>query len=261
MKPEINLVNFSELRSEALQKREDKERQGEALSDILLLRSFALENNMHDEVVELLFEEALIHQHRYMEGQSGSDLAQMKGAITKVNQYVQERKLFKWESRVARYLGRIADYEGKYEEAIRFYKEAIEKVELDPKYESNKAMDYEYRGFLIADELRVADTGVAVVKALNLYEEYETTEKGRVLKQKDYTTWAIWRSAVLINLCNGLIGLGKMEEYEGNMKEWLNEAEKNFVVPDGVKVWADFGFRKNEIEKIRKILNEAKING
>jgi len=189
-----------------------------------------------------------------METKNRADLDRMRETINKAKVYTQEKGLKRWESRIARYLGRIADYDGKYSEAILCYKEAISKVELDPKYESNRAMAYEYRGFMVVDELRVTDTVVAVESALNLYGDYETTKEGRELKTKDYTTWAIWRSAVLINLCSAILDLGKMDKYSERIEEWLVEAEKNFVVPEGVVTWADFGFRKNEIKRVRERL-------
>lgn len=256
LREEINASSFVTLRAEALQLREQVGRQEEVLADIGHLLEFAMDNDMDDEVVELYFEKALIHQHSYMEAKNGVDLEKMRETINMAKVYVQEKGLKKWESRVARYLGRIADYDKKYEEAILYFDEAISKAELDPKYEGNRAMAYEYKGFMVVDELRVSDTDTAVEKALSLYQDYDERDEGRELKTKDYTTWAIWRSAVLINLCSALIDLGKKDEYLQRIEEWLIEAEKNFVVPEGVQTWADFGFRKNEIKRIREMLHD-----
>ena len=134
LREEINASSFATLRAEALQLREQVDRQEEVLADIGLLLEFAMDNDMDDEVVELYFEKALIHQHSYMESKNEVDLEKMRETINMAKVYVQENGLKKWESRVARYLGRIADYDKKYKEAMLYFDEAIKKAELNHKY-------------------------------------------------------------------------------------------------------------------------------
>lgn len=198
------------------------------------------------------FEEALVHQHGFMEEKDQNSLLEMKRIVEEARSFVQEKGLAKWESRVARFLGRVADYEGKYQEAVYFYKEAIEKAPLDPKFQGNHALIYEYRGFLTLDELRIGDVNEGIKNAESLYANYDETSEGKELKGKDYTTWAIWRSGVVINLCKTLIDLGKLEEYRERIVNWLNLAEKDLQPPEGVQIWSDFGFRKNEIQRVRE---------
>ena len=231
--------------------REDREKQEEVLVDTRLLRDFAKENGMDDQVVELFLEEALVHQHGFMEKKGENNLSEMKKAVEQAKSFVEVKGLLKWKSRVARFLGRVADYEEKYQEATDFYKEAIEKAPLDPKFQDNPALIYEYRGFLILDELRTGDVNEGVKNVESLYRDYEVTSEGKELKANDYTTWAIWRTGVMINLCRTLIDLGKLEEYRERIIKWLDLAEKDLQPPEGVSTWSDFGFRKNEIQRVR----------
>lgn len=251
-KEAITRDNFGELRVSTAKLREDQAKQEETLVDTRLLRDFAKENGMDDQVVELFFEEALVHQHGFMEKKDKNYLLEMKNAVEAAKSFVEEKGLAKWESRLARFLGRVADYEEKYQEAANFYKEAIEKAPLDPNFQGNPALIYEYRGFLALDELRTGGVNEGIINAESLYGDYEVTDEGKELKSKDYTTWAIWRSGVAINLCKTLIDLGKLEEYRERIVNWLNLAEKDLQPPEGVQIWSDFGFRKSEIQRVRE---------
>ncbi|KKT71698.1 MAG: hypothetical protein UW68_C0058G0005 [Candidatus Collierbacteria bacterium GW2011_GWB1_44_6] len=253
-KETINVLNFPELRMATSRKREDAVRQEEALADTKLLREFAMENGLKDEVFELFLEEALIHQHYYMDTHDDIHLVGMKQVVRQAETYLKANDLTHWESRLARFLGRISDYEQKYHIAADFYKEATTKVHIDPKYPNNRAMGFEYEGFLIIDELHLGNTEQAILMAEKLYQNYDKADEGRQLKEKDYTTWAIWRSGLLINLCRTLIKLGKLETYKEKISEWLRLAENDLQPAENIKTWSDFGFRKNEIAKIRESL-------
>jgi len=250
-KSSINKENFSELKERTAKKREAINSQDESLADTRLLKTFAIENNLKDATVELFFEEVLILQHFFMETQDQKHLQEMKRAVNQADKYIKENSLTHWESRLARFNGRVSDYEKKYSEAAQYYQEAIAKVSLDPKYSENKAMGLEYEGFLIIDKLLLGNSD-AVSEAEKLYRDYLDTEEGRNLKIRDYTTWAIWRSGVLINLCRTLIDLNKTKDYRDKIQEWLKLTETDLRAPAGVQVWSDFGFRKNEIIKIRE---------
>ncbi|KKT40142.1 hypothetical protein A3K29_04555 [Candidatus Collierbacteria bacterium RIFOXYB2_FULL_46_14] len=257
-KDKITTENFESLKVETARLREDTQKQEEALEDIRVLREYALDRGMPDEVVQLYLEESLIHQHSYMEKAEPEALANMKRAVEMAGDYVAKNKMVEWESRIHRFLGRVADYEKKYQEAADYYKKAIAEVALDPKFGENRALAFEYRGFLILDDLRLGDTKAAVAAAEKLYDDYESTAEGAELKARDFTTWAVWRSGVYINLCRALIDMGLLEEYRDAIVKWLDLAESNFQAPDGAVTWSDFGFRKNEIIKVRDVVGGVK---
>lgn len=248
----IRKEDLADLRRATAKKRESLSEQAEALADTRELRDFACANNLVSDAIELFFEEALIQQHFYMEGKDPSSLKKMKAVLTEAEEYIRHHDLIQWESRLARFMGRVGDYEQNYSQAASYYQKAIDKLPLDPQYADNKAMIFEYRGFLIMDELRLGDLSTGVTKAEKLYHDYDHDPLGRGLKTKDYTTWAIWRTGVLINLCRTLIEMGQSGTYRSQIKEWLALAEKDLQPPKGVRVWSDFGFRKNEIADLRE---------
>ncbi len=250
----VSLDNFDLVFKEAVKKREDVARQEEALVDILGLRKFAVENDLKDKVVETYFEQALISQHKYMQSKDEADLAEMQKTIGEAEKYVSEHQLTKWESRLARYKGRICDYKKEYSKAIEYFQEAIDKSITDPNYETNSALAFEYRGFLVIDKIRLSNIEEGIKEAVELYDDYLFTEEGSALRQKDYTTWAIWRSAVFINLCKALIDMDLAQEHRHSIIEWLQSASNNLKAPEGVTVWSDFAFRKKEIVDLQKIL-------
>ena len=53
---------------------------------------------------------------------------------------------------------------------------------------------------------------------MSMHAQYKLSE-GLELKEKDYTTWAIWRSGLLINLCKTLIELRKLELYREKIED------------------------------------------
>lgn len=250
----INKGNFEDLLRETAKMREDLSRQDEALEDIRTLREFTIENTLVDSTVECFLEEALIWQHKYMETRKEEFLNKMEQVVLEASEWVKTNQVTQWESRVARFLGRVADYQKKYSEAEQYYQEAIDKVLSDPKYVGNPAMVYEYQGFKILDSLRLGKVEEGIGEAKKLYDDYLFSEEGKDLRQRDYATWAIWRSGLFINLSRTLIDLGLTEEYKSDILDWLEKAEQDLKVPEGVEVWTDFSFRKNEISRVRESL-------
>ncbi|HBC45037.1 MAG: hypothetical protein UX08_C0023G0004 [Candidatus Collierbacteria bacterium GW2011_GWB1_45_35] len=250
----ISESNFEELLSATAVLREDVARQDEALADIEVLREFAMEKGMFDEAVQCFLEEALIWQHKYMESGKDEFLKKMEEIVVKASEFIKENRLQPWESRIARFLGRVADYQKKYSVAESYYQEAIDKAPSDPKYAKNQALIYEYIGFKILDEIRLGKVDEGIDEAEGLYGDYLFSEEGGALRQRDYSTWAIWRSGLLINLCRTLIDLDLTEKYKADILGWLEKAEQDLKAPEGVEVWTDFSFRKNEISEVRETL-------
>lgn len=225
------------------------------MADIRALRDFAEKNVMGDEVVRCFLEEALIHQHGYMSSGSEADLENMSKAVESAGQYVSTNSLSKWESRLARFLGRIADYRKEYSKAQEYYQQAIDKAIIDPDYATNPAIVFEYRGFKIMDQIKLGYVEQGIAEAKALYEEYLFSEDGKSLRTRDYATWAIWRSGVFINLARALTNLGLADQYKVDILGYLEKADQDLRVPEGVSSLVDFGFRKEEIKKAREALD------
>lgn len=253
-KEAITKENFEDHLSNLAKDRENPANQDAALEDIRTLRMFAVENGLLSYVAQTFLEEALIWQHKYMSSKNGVFLDSMEQLVTGASEYVKSKGLVQWESRIARFQGRVSDYKKKFAEAVAYYDTAIEKISSDPAYTVNPALVFEYKAFKIIDEVRLGNVDKGVSEAKELYEAYLFSEKGKGLRERDYTTWAIWRSGLLVNLSKTLIDLGLADQYKGDIKEWLEKAEQNLKVPEGVTLWADFSFRKNEIDAVRESL-------
>ncbi len=254
-KESINQDNWAEMRRLVAKERENRYKQGEALADTRVLREFAKEKMMTNEVMDLFLEEALVWQHIYMADKNNKvALEEMKKVVEEAESYAIEKSIITWQSRIARFMGRVLDYEESYTEALKQYEKAVELVASDPGYENNKAMVFEYYGFMALDNLRLGKTEEGMEMGEKLYLDYENSNEGKDLKAKDYGTWAIWRSGLMINMCRGVIETNKKEAYRQEIENWLERAEKDLELPEGVNSWADFSIRKAEVAEIRKLL-------
>lgn len=253
-KESLTKENFAEMFAYVGKLRENVNKHDEALKDIRTLREFAIVNGLGNFVVESLLEEALVWQHEYMLKKDPGSLDRMEDLVKAAGNYASKNNLPAWESRLARFLGRIADYKKDYTRAKEYYQIALDKVMVDPNYAQNPALGYEYQGFAIMDKIRLGEVDLGIAEAKGLYEDYMLTEIGSTLRENDYVTWAIWRSGLFINLSRVLIELGVSDKYRNDILVWLEMAEQNLQVPEGVTVWADFSIRKSEIAELRGML-------
>ncbi len=237
---------------------------GEAVTDKLIDQELEI---LHNVVVNLYLEKAHIYQLMLMterdkpEGQRDRNI--LKRAVTgwrrtmkEIEEYVKFFRLSRWQSRIERYWGRLCDATGRYTEAISHYRKSIRSARLDPEFTDQGVPRWlEAEGFLAASYIYTGKIKTGWEKSKRIYKRFDTAEAAD-LKQKDYSTWAIWKSGVPIRIGQAmrnnklLIDLIDLNEY----KKWLDEAEKLLYPPPEVKVWVDFQFRKNEIAAIRREL-------
>ena len=253
---QTQLKNFNSAKEGLLEEirilREQKGKEKQALA----LMNKSLKEGQ-DFVIELLWEEALIHQHSYMIKPSSEALQNMEGSIKTAGYFIQKFGLKNYISRLERYLGRINDYKGNFEDSIKNYKKAIKYAHLDPFYlNESKPVRLELEGFLSYALLMSGEVEVGLSMARVVYQKFEEKE-GKELKARDYPTWAIWRSGIPIRIVEGLIN--KKEKFDrGKMLSWLDQAEKLIQKPVYSKRWGgkvDFSFRKEEFRKVRKNLS------
>ncbi len=253
-KENVSLDNLRDLFATVSKMREDISKQDETIKDIQVLREFALENRLEDWVVRSYLEEALLWQHKYMDTKAEEFVAEMERSIGSAEDYVKKNDLKRWTSRIARYRGRLADYNKNFSEAMKFYDTAIDEAILDPDYSNNPAMVFEYKGFKILDNIRLGNIENGLQEAEKLFLDYDNSEVGSELKKRDYSTWAIWRSGLAINLCRVLLESANKDEYKKLVSGWLSRAENDLQSPAGTDIWTDFSFRKNEIAEVRGLI-------
>jgi tetratricopeptide (TPR) repeat protein len=218
---------------------------------------------LHDTVVNLYLEKVHLFQLVMMterdKGKSDKNkikkaINDWKRALKETEQYVKLFKLKRWQSRINRYWGRWCDAIGKHIKAIEYYKKSIKSAKLDPEYTDNGVPRWlEIEGFLASSTIYTGRVKTGWEMSKKIYKKFDSGEAAE-LKNKDYSTWAIWKSGIPIRIGQAmrnnklLINLIDLREY----KTWLDEAEKLLYPPPEVKVWVDFNYRKNEIEAIRR---------
>lgn len=252
----IQLKNFNKAKESLLEQiRLLREQKGKEKQTLKLINKSLKEGQ--DFVIELLWEEALIHQHAYMTKASGEALQKMEGTVKTAQFFVKKFGLKNYRSRLERYLGRLNDYKGNFKDSVKNYKKAIKYARLDPFYLSEgKPVWLELEGFLSYSLLMSGDASAGLSMAQKAYQKFEEKE-GRQLKTRDYPTWAIWRTGIAIRTAEGLINLG-VDFDKKDMLSWLDKAEKLIQKPVSSKKWGgkvDFGFRKEEFRKVRKMFS------
>lgn len=222
--------------------REQKGKEKETLKLINEALSFG-----HDFIVNLFLEEALTHQHLYMNDSTNKKaLADMEKAILKANSYVNKYKLNKWNSRLYRFMGRVADYRGQYKKAISLYKKSIKFVNLDPE----PFRIFELKSFLSFSLIMSGKYLEGDKLAGQVYKIFVSSE-GKLLKDKDYKTWFIWLSGHVMRILNAY--LDKKVNYDKTRaNEQLEFLEKEFSLKK-----FEFGYRKQEFEELK---NRLKLN-
>lgn len=216
----------------------------------------------HDYIVNLYFERVHIFQLVYMTERDGlkkgdkkklgQALRGMEKYLGETEKYIKQNGLKRWLHRLFRFWGKVSEYKENYKDAVSYYRRSLKYWKTDPEV-VNKGLPrgLELKGFLASALIMSGETQKAMKLAKKVYKKYEETPEGKILKKKDYTTWAIWRVGVPIFVARGLVNK-KVEFKRGEILSWLNDAEKLLNPPKTIKTWADFQFRKDEINTLRR---------
>lgn len=220
--------------------REQKGKEKEVLKIINEALSFG-----HEFVANLFFEEALTNQHLYMNDSSNKKaLVDMQKSVLKAGLYINKYNLTKWQSRYFRFLGRIEDYKKNFKKSSFYYKKSIKFVNSDPE----PFRVFELEGFLAFAILMSGDIKKGYKYSKDVYSKYTKTKIGIDLKKKDYFTWEVWRSGVVIRTINALIDK-KVTLNLSEITKWIKEVEAEL----GVKGY-DFSYRRLELSDLKEKL-------
>jgi tetratricopeptide (TPR) repeat protein len=217
----------------------------------------------HNFIVDLYWEEALLYQHQFMIESNKPLIRQnkklmskainkMEKVVNKAGYYIFKYKLTHWYSRLNRFLGRICDYKGDYVGSAIFYLKAIKQSKKDPDYlEKGYPRWLELEGFLSFSLIMMGKEKEGLKKATKTYEKFEKTKEGKELREKDYTTWAIWRSGIALRVVEAFLSR-KSNIKNKDLAIWLDMAEKDISPQKETKTWSDFKMRRDEIENLRR---------
>jgi hypothetical protein len=239
-----------------------REKKHNEVNTVLLINKAI--DTTYDYIVNLYFERAHVYQLSYMAERDKLEkgdnrifkysLKKMEEYIHETERYIMQNNLKRWFHRLYRFWGKISEYKGNYHKAVGYYKKSLKHWRTDPEVVSKGVpRGLELEGFLASAMIMSEEVEKGMQYAKKVYKKYETTSEGKKLRNKDYTTWAIWRAGVPIFVARGLIEKKIIFKKE-KMLDWLNDAEKLLNPPKSIKTWADFQFRKDELAALKKLI-------
>jgi tetratricopeptide (TPR) repeat protein len=259
--PQINLSTPPDAILQMIAKEREK-KDNQAQTRKLVDRAIEM---LHDYIVNLYFERAHLYQLSYMTERDklekgnvkskSESLKNMEKYIKETEKYIRSNGLKRWFHRLYRFYGKLSEYRKNYKKAISYYKRSLKYWKKDPEYvEKGVPRGLELEGFLASATILSGQSEKGLKMARETYDKYENTKMGKDLKRKDYTTWAIWRTGCVIYAVGAFVkGKVKMDKKEA--LKWLEEAEEILNPPKSVKTWADFGYRKDEIQALRRLID------
>ncbi|MFC1700088.1 hypothetical protein ACFLZ4_00380 [Patescibacteria group bacterium] len=239
--------------------REEKGKEDEALKYISEAIKEVSEKDDMETLAKLYWESSLVHQHLVMTEKS-SDLPdenivqketlEMGKAALKAHKIIKENNIEDLKAISHRFLGRVNTYKGNHIRAQKEYKKSIELI----RKQENKEQLLELNAFLAPTLVVNGKVQEGIDLALKTFDDFETTDMGKALKERDYYVWAAWRSGIPSRMILAL----QEADVEIEKEKWesiLNTCENFLKNPQG-ETWGDFQFRLDEVKKSRSILEK-----
>ena len=235
--------------------REEKGKENEALK----LISETIEETTNKEILaKLYWESSLVHQHLVMSERSSDipnekiiqeETLEMEKAALEAHKIIEENNIKDLKATSHRFLGRVNTYKGNHIKAQKEYEKSIELI----KKQENKEQILELNAFLAPTLLMNGKIQEGIDLALKTFDDFETTDMGRGLKERDYYVWAVWRSGIPSRMIFAMQEAGVEMEKE-KWESLLNTCENFLNNPKG-ETWGNFQFRLDEVRKSKEILN------
>jgi len=253
---EITPENLPGIREEIAKRREEYGEES-VVNDIRLYRERMIKAELHEDAVDFFWEEFLCGKHLVMDernedregsGRYNQGLEMMRKMAKEAHQYIVEHNVESKLTRSHRFVGEISQFDGDFDSAVRHFSQAISRFDEEKDY-GQRINGLELRGFLAEALVRAGAINEAIDLAVNTFELYDKGD-GEVLREKDYDTWAIWKSGVPIKAWQGVFD-GKISlsnEQREILESMLDQAKSVLMIEE---TWADFQHRKNEIVAIR----------
>lgn len=218
-------TSLEEIRQAIGKLREQKGKEKETLKLIEEALSFG-----HDFVANLYLEEALTYQHL-------NQISEMENAVLKAKKYIDEYNIKGLNHRIFVFLGKVSDSKGQYDEAIICYKKSGKIFESLSHLAYSLIMDGQHtKGYKLAKDV---------------YDKFLNSKEGKELKKKDYDTWIIWMSGLVVRTINALISK-KVKFDRVEIEKWLKNTEMYLDKKD------IFSYRKAEIKELWTKLQNSK---
>jgi tetratricopeptide (TPR) repeat protein len=262
---EKTIDKAKELMSKISTLREIKGKEKETYELIEDAKKFAKSEKDYELLIKLHWEESLVAQHEVMneiskdkknEEITNKALLKMEKAALEAHKIIEQHNLNKMLGTSYRFLGNIYRYKKDYETAEKYFIEAL--VEYQ-KTEDKGTL--EIRGFMAYCLIQNKELHNGIKLALETFDSFDTSEKGIALKEKDYFTWAVWKSGIIPRIIEALKDTNNLNDInkeidKNKLLEYLDKSEDILKNPQGKITWGDSAFqlRIDEIKKARELL-------
>jgi hypothetical protein len=175
----------------------------------------------------------------------------MKEMAELAHDYIADHNVEEKLTRSHRFMGEVSQFDGDFSSAVRHFSQAISLFDEEKDFDQ-RINGVELRGFLAEALILTGATDEAINLAVETFKFYDKGD-GKVLREKDYDTWAIWKSGVPIKVWQGVFDSNTtlLSEQRETLENMLGQAESTLMIEE---TWADFQHRKNEIVAIKKKL-------
>lgn len=242
--------------------RETQGKEQETLTKVSKIEKLARQENLNEILVKLNWERSLVWQHIAMseEAKAIPDIKARQRAIDEMEKYtlqaaslIEKNNLDSLQTTSLRFLGQAYRYNKQYSKAADAYTKAIQLL----KGKSN-VQTLELQGFLAVTLIMNGQIAEGFDLAVKTFEDFDRKPEAIALKEKDYVTWAIWKSGVITRLVEPIKSLDN-SEYIKKLNSYLQKSEDILVKPEGALNWGDdkFAFRIGEINKAKNILKHV----
>lgn len=256
---EVTPENTPRIRRKIAEKREEFGAEA-IINDMRFYREKMIRAELHEDVVDFYWEEYLYGKHLVMDerdvGRKGSErynqgVAMMRQMGEEAHQYIVEHNVEEKLTRSHRFMGEISQFDGDFSSAVKHFSQAISLFDEESSFDQ-RINGIELRGFLAEALILTGSTDEAIGLAVETFEFYDKGD-GKLLREKDYDTWAIWKAGVPIKVWHGVFdSKTSLSNEQREILESMLYQAKNILMTK--ETWADFQRRKNEIVAIKKKL-------
>jgi hypothetical protein len=261
----VTLENLFERRLQQASLREQKGKHKEALKEARAIRE-----KLHEETVDMFWEEYLIGKHIIMEARDREGLWNlpikvkeiaegfllMRNSASRADKYIDEHDVKEKRPRSGRFLGEVEMLSKRYGKAVKHFGRSV-KLFNNMEDWSQRVNALELSGFLAEALVLSGKTKDGIETAKKTFVAYDEGD-GAMLKGNDYYTWAVWKSGCATKAWHAILAKKPhlTKEEQETLNRMLDEAEEILVIPEGDETWGDknFEIRKDGIKAIRRQL-------
>jgi len=266
----VTKETLPQLRKEIGEVREQKGREEETLRLITPVLEGAIRIGEHEDAVNLYWERYLVGKHYLMRARSekglglfqkaffmARGLSLMRTAAKESSSYIERHDVESCRARSHRFSGEVDMLSRRYKSAVRHFQTGVGLFEkMDRPEQRQNAL--ELSGFLAEALVLSGNVEEGIILAKKTFRAYDEGD-GALLKERDYYTWAIWKSGCMTKLWGAI--LDKKIPLEDDTKIGLFSmlGEAYGVLFPKQAVWGNFLLRRDEMNTLReRILKREK---